>query len=423
MCKTKAAVHTADSRTRSRSRSSSATASASAVGTSSGGFPTYSSSDPRLPRAPAFNSFLTSGSNPSSSSGSSLSSLREALPEAVVLYTFSELCSATSSFRSNRLPRSSGWRCSLRGKDAVVFQRRFRGPDPAALPARLAALGKSHHSSLARLLGASIAGDYVYLVYEYTPGASLDDCLRNSKNPSFTPLSTWISRMQIASDLASGLEYIHLHSSVTAGVHNRLKSSSIIVTEPDFRARICHFGATDLAGEIPADAETNGDTESIASSSEIRRTGSRGMRIEGSRDYMAPELLFGGSVSRRSDVFAFGVVLLELISGKKPRERRLDGEDFESVLLIDTAREAIGVDEGRQGRVRQWVDRRLRDSFPVLVAETLIQVALRCVEADAAARPDMTWAAGMVSKLFLDSQAWTKLLKPPTDISVSMAPR
>lgn len=148
------------------------------------------------------------------------------------------------------------------------------------------------------------------------------------------------------------------------------------------------------------------------------------MRIEGSRDYMAPELLSGGSVSRRSDVFAFGVVLLELISGRKPRERRLDGEDFESVLLIDTAREAIGVEEeGRQGRVRQWVDRRLRDSFPVLAVEALIQVALQCVEADAAVRPDMTWAAGVVSKLYLDSLAWTKALKPPTDISVSMAPR
>ncbi|WOK94903.1 lysM domain receptor-like kinase 3 [Canna indica] len=419
MCKSKSAVDASNPRPRSRSRSSSANNSATA--TSSGAFPTGSSSDPRLPRAPAFNSFPSSGSKVSSSSHSSLSSLREALPEALVLYTFSEIRSTTGDFRSNCLPgTSSGWRCTLRGKDAVVFQRRYRGPDPAAIQARLATLARSHHSSLVPLLGASIVGDHVYLVHEFAPGATLDDCLRNPRNPSFTPLSTWISRMQIASDIAYGLEYIHFHSSVTAGIHNRLKSSSVIITDPGFCARICHFGATDLAGEIPAASEEDENGESNPSTSAIRRTGSRRMRIEGSRDYMAPELFAGGSISRQSDVFAFGVVLLEIISGAKPVERR----EFERVSLIDTAREAIGAEDGeRRGRVRKWVDRRLRDSFPVETAEALIQVAIRCLEADPAARPDMTWVAGMVSKLFLDSKAWADAVKHPTDISVSIAPR
>ncbi|CAL9749147.1 unnamed protein product [Musa acuminata subsp. burmannicoides] len=413
-----------------RTRSRSSSAAISAVATSSSGFPTGSSSDPRLPRTAAavpFNSFPSSGSKASSSSVSSLTSLREALPDPPVLYTFSELCSATGNFHSNRLPAAkSGWRCSLRGKDAVVFQRRFHGPDPAALPARLAALARSHHSSLVHLLGASLAGDHVYVVHEFAPGASLTDCLRNQRNPNFTPLSTWISRMQVASDLAHGLEYIHLHSSI----HNRLKSSSVLVTEPGFRARICHFGAADLADEIPpATAEEDGKADSITPPPPgIRRTGSRRMRIEGSRGYMAPELLAGGSISRRSDVFAFGVVLLELISGDEPLKfsmGRGDGSEFQRVSLIDTAREVIGAEEEgeRRGRMRQWVDRRLRDSYPVETAEALIQVALQCVEAEAAARPDMTWVAGRVSKLFLDSEAWAETVKPPTEFSVSMAPR
>ncbi|RWV82831.1 hypothetical protein GW17_00055635 [Ensete ventricosum] len=425
MCKNKSATLATEPRSRSSS------AAISAVVTASSGFPTGSSSEPRLPRTAAavpFNSFPSSGSKASSSSASSLTSLRESLPEPPVLYTFSELCSATGNFHSNRLPRAkSGWRCSLRGKDAVVFQRRFHGPDPAALPARLAALARSHHSSLVRLLGASLAGDHVYVVHEFSPGASLIDCLRNQNNPNFTPLSTWISRMQVASDLAHGLEYIHLHSSI----HNRLKSSSVLVTEPDFRARICHFGAADLADEIPpATDEEDGKADSITPPpTGIRRTGSRRMRIEGSRGYMAPELLAGGSISRRSDVFAFGIVLLELISGDEPLKfsmGRGDGSEFQRVSLIDTAREVIGAagEEGeRRGRVRQWVDRRLRDSYPVETAEALIQVALQCVEAEAAARPDMTWVAGRVSKLFLDSEAWAETVKPTTEFSVSMAPR
>ncbi|CAL9192279.1 unnamed protein product, partial [Musa hybrid cultivar] len=423
MCKSKGATLASEPRPRSRSRSS------STVTTSSGGFPTGSSSEPRLAGATAAGSFISfpsSASKVSSSSDCSLPSLRKALREAPVFYTFPDLLSATGNFHSDRLPGAkAGWRCCLRGKDVVVFQHRFRGPDPTNLPARLAALAKSHHSSLVRLLGASLAGDHVYLVHEFTPGASLLDCLRNPRNRKFTPLSTWISRMQVASDIAHGLEYIHLHSSV----HNRLKSSSVMVTEPGFRARICHFGAADLAGETSA----AGDADSIRSLVGGRNIGSRRMRIEGSRGYMAPELLVGGTISRRSDVFAYGIILLELISGEEPLNYSYGGEagsgsDYvrvsQRVSLIDTARKVIGArKEGdRQGDVRRWVDRRLRDSYPVEAAEALLRLALQCVE-EAAARPDMTWVAGRVSKLYLDSEAWAEAVKPATEITVSIGPR
>ncbi|RWW39462.1 hypothetical protein BHE74_00055225 [Ensete ventricosum] len=414
MCKSKAATLASDPTPRSRTPSSSAIA-------------TGSSSEPRLPRATAavsFNSFPSS-----SSSDCSLASLHKSLPEAPVFYTFPELYSATGNFHPDRLPGAkAGWRCCLRGKDVVVFQHRFRGPDQTNLPARLAALAKSHHSSLVRLLGACLAGDHVYLVHEYTPGASLLDCLRNPRNPKFTPLSTWISRMQIASDIAHGLEYIHLHSSV----HNRLKSSSVVVTEPGFQARICHFGAADLAGETSAAAaEEDGDADSIRSLVGGRNIGSRRMRIEGSRGYMAPELLSGGKISRRSDVFAYGVILLELISGEEPLKYGYGsggGSDHvrvsQRVSLIDTARKVIGgrKEGDRQGDVRRWVDPRLRDSYPVEAAEALLRLALQCVE-EAAARPDMTWVAGRVSKLYLDSEAWAEAVKPATEMSVSIAPR
>lgn len=156
---------------------------------------------------------------------------------------------------------------------------------------------------------------------------------------------------------------------------------------------------------------------------------------------MAPELIKGGSVSRRSDVFALGVVLLELITGEEPVKNTFDraSKEYRSVSLIERARELVGaaelddedspvtakVDlaEGRKKNIRQWVDRRLKDSFPVEVVEKLMLIALRCVEAEAERRPSMTWVEGKVSKLFLESKAWAETIRVPTDITVSFAPR
>ncbi|CAL9149702.1 unnamed protein product [Musa hybrid cultivar] len=449
MCKSQSATKASQPISRHRSESSSAStapSSSGAAASSSSSSGTRTDPGSRFRRQPPTS--IPSGSSlsskpytSSSSSALSLASLRSSLPEAPALYSFPELCAATNNFLAKRLPgaSSSAWRCTLRGRDAVVIQRPLRhrlrsGHPEVALRARLAALGRSHHSSLARLLGASLADDHVYLVYEFVPGASLADCLRNPRNPRFTPLATWASRVQVAADVAHGLEYIHQHSSAAAGVHNRVKSSAVIVTEPDFRAKICHFGAADLAGEVPDPdpaAEDAEITPVLSPSSTRKGSNERQRKIEGTTGYMAPEVLAHGAVSRRSDVFAFGVMLLEMVSGEEPLKYRYDKERkaFDVFSLIETAREAIGVasegdeEEERRGRVRRWVDRRLRDSFPVEAAEKLIRVALRCVETEAAARPDMTWVAGKISKAYLESKVWAEKVRIPTDFSVSMARR
>ncbi|KAL6212187.1 hypothetical protein ACLB2K_017408 [Fragaria x ananassa] len=134
-----------------------------------------------------------------------------------MIYDTSEISSSTNNFLSHRLSSSStstststSWRCTLRGKDAFVFQRKSRTPiDLPDLQQSLSLISRSHHTSLIKLLGASLSGSYVYLVYEFVDGANLVDCLRNPNNPSFTVLSSWLSRLQIATDLAHGLDYIH----------------------------------------------------------------------------------------------------------------------------------------------------------------------------------------------------------------------
>ncbi|KAL6126448.1 hypothetical protein ACLB2K_074497 [Fragaria x ananassa] len=343
-----------------------------------------------------------------SSTASSVASLKSSLPENPMIYDTSEISSSTNNFLSHRLSSSSSstststsWRCTLRGKDAVVFQRKSRTPiDLPDLQQSLSLISRSHHTSLIKLLGASLSGSYVYLVYEFVDGANLADCLRNPNNPSFTVLSSWLSRLQIATDLAHGLDYIHRCSGLGSGlVHNHIKSSSIIVTSTTLNAKISHFGTAELTGESRA----------------------RSKKVEGTRGYMAPEFQLSGVVTQKFDVYAFGVVMLELMSGDEPLKYMMEAEEggYKRMSLIETAREAVKCGGG----VRRWVDRRLKDSFPMEVAEKLVQVALECVEDDPERRPDMGRVAGLVSKLFLESQKWAERIGLPLDISVSLAPR
>jgi hypothetical protein len=330
----------------------------------------------------------TSSSSAASSSLASLAAARASLPYPPALYPFQELAVATNSFLAKRVGGSASsayWRCFLRGRDAALFQLPLRAaPDTAAL----ARIGRYHHTGLARLLGACPAGAHLYLAYELPPGAAtLAACLLGARNPRFTALRTWMSRVQVAADVAQGLEYIHHHADA---VHGRVSPSTVLVSDPGLRARLTHFGAYEFAAA--ADSRE-------AAYSPYAPT-----------DSTEP--------SREADVYAFGVLLLELLSGEEPARYRFDRgtEEFQRVSVLETAAAAVA-----GGAVRNWVDRRLGDSFPVKAAERLVGVGLRCAAAED--RPDMTWAAGKVSKVYLESRKWEEKLRVPTEFSVSVGPR
>ncbi|PIN18133.1 Serine/threonine protein kinase [Handroanthus impetiginosus] len=353
------------------------------------------------------------------SSRNSLSSLRDTLPENPQIYNFSEIRAATNNFLGKRFSSSSSssqsWRCVLRGKDVVVFQRKLRkSMSNSDVQQKLAVISKSHFTSIVKLLGVSISGEHIYLVYEFVQGSDLGLCLRNKINPDFTVLSTWMSRMQIATDVAHGLDYIHNTAGLSIDmVHKHVKSSAIIVTEPSFNSKICHFGAAELCGET-------GDEAMQAAA-----VGER--QVEGIRGYMSPEFKATGVATQKSDVYAFGVVILELMTGQEPVSYKFDRRsgNYRLISVIETAREAVegGGEVAVEGRLRRWIDGRLRDSFPVDVAEKLTRVALQCVQEDPDKRPEMKWVAGKISKLYLGSKIWSDRVKVPTEISVSFAPR
>ncbi|KAJ6432884.1 hypothetical protein OIU84_020008 [Salix udensis] len=313
----------------------------------------------------------------------SLSSLKDSLSENPHIYDFSEICKATNNFLQKPFSSSSSsasWRCTIRGKEVILFQRKSRRQiGLPELQERLLTVCRSHHSSLVKLFGASTSGNYIYLVYEYVHGANLATCLRNPQNPSYTILSSWLSRMQVATDLAHGLDYIHHRLGLNSEyVHNHVKSCSILVTEASLNAKICHFGTAELCGEIVG--------------------------------------------SERSPARSYGRLDSRLVSGEEAMRYVFDdgGGGYKRISVIETAREVVAAGGGE---LRNWVDKRVKDSYPVEVAEKIVRLGLECVDDDPENRPDMGQVDVRVSKLYLESRNWAEKIGLPTDFSVSMAPR
>jgi serine/threonine protein kinase len=222
--------------------------------------------------------------------------------------------------------------------------------------------------------------------------------------------------MQVATDLADGLDYIHNNTGQTINlIHKYVKSTSVIVTEPSFNAKICHFGTAELCGEVAIELN-NG---------ELKRSE---LQFEGVMGYMSPDFQSTGIATQKSDVYAFGVILLELLSGEEPLKYKLDRNTGDYIKLSIIA-SAIDVVDGAalpvelDGRLRRWIDRRLRDSFPVDVAEKMRRIALDCVQVDPDNRPNMRRVANKISKLYLDSKKWSDKVRIPTEFSASFAPR
>ncbi|KAK7396761.1 hypothetical protein VNO78_17919 [Psophocarpus tetragonolobus] len=157
--------------------------------------------------------------------------------------------------------------------------------------AEIAVLSKVRHRHLVSLLGYSIEGNERILVYEYMPQGALSKHLFHWKNLQLEPLS-WKRRLNIALDVARGMEYLHTlaHQSF---IHRDLKPSNILLAD-DFRAKVSDFGLVKLAPEGEKSVVTT---------------------LAGTFGYLAPEYAVTGKITTKADVFSFGVVLMELLTG------------------------------------------------------------------------------------------------------------
>ena len=237
---------------------------------------------------------------------------------------------------------------------------------------------KVNHGSLVKLEGFSIDPEdgSCYLVYEYIENGSLYSWLHeNNKQEKLN----WRTRLRIATDVANGLQYMHEHTRPQV-VHKDIKSSNILL-DGKMRAKIANFGL--------AKSGCNAIT----------------MHIVGTQGYMAPEYLTDGIVSTRMDVFSFGVVLLELVSGKEAISE--DGK-----VLWVSVQGLLDADEAgdKAKKVAEWMDPVLlkEPSCSVETVMSVMAVAVACVSKDPSKRPnmvDIVYALSRSDDLFYDTDS------------------
>ncbi|XWS37643.1 hypothetical protein CRYUN_Cryun19dG0062500 [Craigia yunnanensis] len=222
---------------------------------------------------------------------------------------------------------------------------------------------KTQHKNLVMLLGCCAEGPEKMLVYEYLPNKSLD-CFLFDKNKSSS--LDWSTRFKIVTGIARGLLYLHEEAPERI-IHIDIKVSNILLDQ-ELNPKISDFG---LARLFPGD-DTHVNT----------------FRISGTHGYMAPEYAMHGYLSVKTDVFSYGVVVLEIVSGRKNHDIRLGSEKADllnySWLLF------------QGGKSLDLVDPSL-DKYNPDEAAMCIQLGLLCCQQTVAERPDMNSVHLMLS--------------------------
>ncbi|XP_057796170.1 G-type lectin S-receptor-like serine/threonine-protein kinase At4g27290 isoform X2 [Salvia miltiorrhiza] len=216
------------------------------------------------------------------------------------LFGLKTIAAATNNFSDENLIGEGGfgpvYKGSLSAELAIAVKRMSRtsGQGPEEFKNEVILIAKLQHRNLVRILGCCIGGEEKMLIYEYMHNKSLDYFIFDENRRG---LLTWQMRFDIIMGIARGLLYLH-HDSRLKIIHRDLKTSNILLDEK-LDAKISDFG---LARMFEGD-----------------QTMARTKRVVGTYGYMAPEYAFQGKFSVKSDVFSLGVVILEIVSGKKNR--------------------------------------------------------------------------------------------------------
>ncbi|KAJ6995672.1 G-type lectin S-receptor-like serine/threonine-protein kinase SD1-1 [Populus alba x Populus x berolinensis] len=212
-------------------------------------------------------------------------------------FEFAKIVNATNNFsKKNKLGQGGFGPGTLEDGQEIAVKRlsTSSGQGSKEFKNEVIPINKLQHRNLVKLLGCSIQREERLLVYEYMPNKSLDSFLFDQTK---SKLLDWSQRFNIICGIARGLLYLHQDSRLRI-IHRDLKSSNVLL-DKDMNPKISDFGLARTFGGDQTEGNTN--------------------RVVGTYDYMAPEYATDGLFSVKSDVFSFGIMLLEIVTGKKSR--------------------------------------------------------------------------------------------------------
>ncbi|KQJ99178.1 hypothetical protein BRADI_3g41590v3 [Brachypodium distachyon] len=296
----------------------------------------------------------------------------------LVEFSYEELFNATEGFNIIHKIGQGGfgavYYAELRGEKAAIKKMDMQATHEFL--AELKVLTHVHHLNLVRLIGYCTESS-LFLVYEFIENGNLSQHLRGT---GYEPLS-WAERVQIALDSARGLEYIHEHT-VPVYIHRDIKSANILI-DKNSRAKVADFGLTKLTEVGGASLQT---------------------RVVGTFGYMPPEYARYGDVSPKVDVYAFGVVLYELISAKDAIVRSTESSS-DSKGLVYLFEEALAAPDPKEG-LRKLIDPKLGDEYPIDAILKMTHLANACTQEDPKLRPTMRSVVVALMTLSSTSEFW-----------------
>ncbi|KAG4202561.1 hypothetical protein ERO13_A05G345806v2 [Gossypium hirsutum] len=217
-------------------------------------------------------------------------------------------------------------------------------------------LGRVRHKNLLGLRGYCVGTDQRLIVYDYMPNLSLLSHL-HGQFPGEVQLD-WKKRMKIAIGSAEGISYLH-HEVTPHIIHRDIKASNVLL-DSDFEPLVADFGFAKLNPEGVSHMTT---------------------RVKGTLGYLAPEYAMWGKVSNGCDVYSFGILLLELLTGRKPIEKLPGGVKR---TITEWAEPLVA-----RGQFKDLADPKLRGNFDENQLKQAISVACLCVQSEPEKRPNM----------------------------------
>ncbi|KAJ7982047.1 Pti1-like kinase [Quillaja saponaria] len=290
------------------------------------------------------------------------------------IYTLKELFHATNNFHEDNKIVDRSFEYVYRGrtsKGVEIAVKRLTGTEMNAriqmeFAVEIEILGRVRHKNLLELRGFYAGAKEMLIVCDYMPNHSLFTHLHGKLATDC--LLDWPKRMNIALGIAEGLAYLHYE--VKPHIIHRDINASNIKLDNEFEAKVAASGFAKLVPEDITHLTT---------------------RVKGTRGYLAPEYAMWGKVSKSCDVYSFGILVLEIISGKKPIEELGGGAKGHIVEWV--------VPYVQKGVFNHIADTRLKGKFDHLQLKSMVTLAMRCTDNSPENRPSMVEVVEVVEWL------------------------